>query len=118
MHISPVGLRKEIGRRVARARKAAGLTQESLAERLDVNLVTVSRLERGHSLPGVISLLRLCDALSLPPSRLFDLPLPSTDKSHLMADLSARLRAADEGDFQLAAALLDRLLPRRPSRRR
>jgi transcriptional regulator with XRE-family HTH domain len=113
MPIQPELLKKEIGRRVARARREAGLTQEGLAERLDVNLVTVSRLERGHSLPGVMSLLRICEELSLPPARLFDLPLRSSRRGRVVADVAERLKAADDADFQAATALLDRVLPRR-----
>lgn len=41
----------DIGRRIAAARKARGLTQVQLAERLDVNHRSVSRWETGRRLP-------------------------------------------------------------------
>jgi transcriptional regulator with XRE-family HTH domain len=38
---------QEFGRRLASARRRAGLTQEALADRADLTRETISRLERG-----------------------------------------------------------------------
>jgi Predicted transcriptional regulator with C-terminal CBS domains len=47
---------------VARARRAAGLSQRELAERAGVNQAMVSRLEAGSRLPRLETLLALAEA--------------------------------------------------------
>jgi len=44
-------------------RVAAGDTQRSLADRAGVATVTISHIERGADLGGVVTLVRLCRAL-------------------------------------------------------
>jgi len=61
---------KLIGARVKRARKARGITQEVLAERLNVSIGYVSQVERGITkisldLLGAISTVLECDVASL-----------------------------------------------------
>ena len=57
-----------VGRLVRQYRRAAGLTQEALAERAQVSAPTISALERGVSqLPHPDTLDRLADALQLSP---------------------------------------------------
>lgn len=52
-------------KRLRRARLARGLTQESLAERLDVSPSQIGRLERGEADPDSTYLISLADALDL-----------------------------------------------------
>ena len=47
------------------ARQKAGLTQEEVAERVELATEVYGRLERGHMLPSLPTLLRLCRALAL-----------------------------------------------------
>ena len=48
-----------LGRRIQEARKAAGLSQESLGERLGVSRQAVSKWESGASDPSTVNLLAL-----------------------------------------------------------
>lgn len=60
------GLDKQaLGARVAEVRRAHGLSQEQLAERLLVSRQTISNWERGKTLVDVESLARMADALGL-----------------------------------------------------
>lgn len=45
-----------LGRNLAHARRQAGLTQEQLAERIQVEITTVSRYETGTTLPSLVTL--------------------------------------------------------------
>ena len=63
--------KKKIGRFIAERRKAAGLTQFALAERLDVSDRAVSKWETGASLPDNELALRLCRVLNINISDLF-----------------------------------------------
>lgn len=53
----------QIGEKIARARKAANLTQDQLAALLDVTRQTVSKWESDLALPETAKLPRLADAL-------------------------------------------------------
>lgn len=56
-------MRKLVGRNAARLRKAAGLTQEQLAERSGLSQQYISDLERGKRNPTVVTLYELAEAL-------------------------------------------------------
>lgn len=59
-----------LGRNIADRRKALGLTQAELAEKLGADTVTVSRFERGSHLPSLLRLERIADTLGLPLAEL------------------------------------------------
>lgn len=52
-----------LGARVRRLRLAAGLSQEKLAERLDMDVGAVSQIERGRREPSMGTLRALCQVL-------------------------------------------------------
>lgn len=54
-------LSKQVGRAIARHRALAGLTQEQVAESLDIGLEAVSRIERGIVMPNIARLIELAD---------------------------------------------------------
>jgi transcriptional regulator with XRE-family HTH domain len=62
----------QFGTTVRRLRKAAGLTQEQLGARADMDLSAVSRLERGHRNPRLDTLVRIAKALDVPPATLLE----------------------------------------------
>lgn len=57
--------RKLLGGGIRRYRKLAGLTQERLAERVDINPVYMGQIERGFRVPTVDVLLRIARALKV-----------------------------------------------------
>ena len=64
-----------VGRRIAELRRAAGLTQERLAEAIGVDPRTVQALERGAGNPPLRTLLALALSLGVPPGELFAVPV-------------------------------------------
>ena len=54
---------KEIGARIKWKRKEKGITQESLAERVDISTVYLSKIENGHVHPALDLLDAICGAL-------------------------------------------------------
>ena len=56
---------KEVGRTIARLRKAKGMTQKELADSLFVIDKTISRWECGYGLPSVDTLPKIADVLSV-----------------------------------------------------
>lgn len=74
---------KAMGRRVARLRREKQLTQAQLAEILDVASETISRLERGISMPSLKTFENISHALNVPLKAIFDFEYPqkSQDKA-------------------------------------
>ena len=54
-------LARTIGKAIARYRQQAGLTQDEVAERLEIGGEAVSRMERGIVIPTVARLVELAD---------------------------------------------------------
>ena len=57
--------RKLLGDGIRRHRKLARLTQERLAEKIDINPVYMGQIERGYKVPTVDVLLRISKALGV-----------------------------------------------------
>lgn len=55
----------EIGKRVRRFRQANSYTQEKLAEMVEVSTTTISRLENGDQMVGVLKLMQIAEALGV-----------------------------------------------------
>lgn len=54
-----------IGERIKKYRLAANMTQEQLAEKIDVSTSFLSRIETGISVAGFETYLRICDVLNV-----------------------------------------------------
>ena len=54
---------KAIGQKIRERRQAVGVTQEYIANRLDVNPSHVSNIECGHANPSLTALVRIADIL-------------------------------------------------------
>lgn len=61
-------LQRAVGRRLVEARRASGLSQADVAERLAVGRVAYGDMERGRSLIGLDHLLVVCQVLGRPVS--------------------------------------------------
>ena len=62
----------KIGRYIQHLRKAAGMTQKDLAEKLNISFQAVSKWENGDALPETGILLQLCDALDTTADKLLN----------------------------------------------
>ena len=64
--------KKKFARRFKELRKSRGLTQEQLAEAVEVDFRYVSLIETAKSFPSPKLIEKFCDALSIDYSMLFD----------------------------------------------
>lgn len=62
----------KIGQYIQHLRKAAGMTQKELAEKLSITFQAVSKWENGDSLPDTGILLDLCDTLNTTADKLLN----------------------------------------------
>ena len=60
----------QFGRNVARLRNEAGLSQDKLAEKADLDRTYLSGIERGVRNPGIKIVIRLARALRVPVDQL------------------------------------------------
>lgn len=95
---------KVIGINIKKYRKAAGFTQEKLAELLDVSTVHMSHIECGHVSMSLEVLLKLCDCLGVTPNQLLYGIYQETESEE-----TSILDGMDEETKLLAMQMLDLL---------
>ncbi|MBI5181575.1 MAG: helix-turn-helix transcriptional regulator [Nitrospirae bacterium] len=82
---------KEIGERIKKRRRGLGITQERLAETLNVTYQQVQRYENGTNSLNLLNVQIIADALSVPVSYFFEPERPS-----MVAEAQAYYLAAEE----------------------
>lgn len=55
--------RKAIGKRIQASRETVGLSQEQLAEEIDLSTIFMSAIERGVRSPSLDNFVKLCNAM-------------------------------------------------------
>lgn len=110
---------QRLGARIRDARKAAGLSQEDLAERVDLSIESVSRAERGSITPTIWTLLRFAKALRLDLAELAGAE-PTKRVVRRRPQLERAIRLIEDLDDDALEALGDfvRALTRQPSTRK
>jgi transcriptional regulator with XRE-family HTH domain len=100
----------QLGRELAQARTASGQTQEQVADLLDVNMETVSRIERGVMLPSIPRLLELAAIYNIPASTL--LGRSSVHAPDIAEKVSNQLSRLNEDDRVWVGQWMDELCDR------
>ena len=82
-------LLRQVGQRVAQARRDRGFTQEQLAEAVGIEAVSLSRLETGDRALSLSTLARISDALGVGLGDLLDIQraIPVSDHAPDEAEL-------------------------------
>lgn len=65
-------IKKKLGKKIKYYRELNGLTQEELAEKIDINCRSLSFIECGTNFVTADTLEKLCNKLSVTPKQLFD----------------------------------------------
>ena len=74
---------KLIGYRIKEARKQNALTQEALAEKINITDKSLSLIERGTNFVSAETLNNICMAMSVSPKVLFDFNTETPDLDYL-----------------------------------
>jgi transcriptional regulator with XRE-family HTH domain len=77
--------REELGRRIAEARRCAGMTQEVLAREIGLDRTAVTRIEQGKQGVDSLQLSRIAAAVNRPPGTFFELGAEETEEALLRA---------------------------------
>ena len=98
--------KENIGRRIKEARTKCGLTQEQLAEKVDITIVYLSELERGIKLPSLTVFVSIAEALHVSTDALLRDDL-ETGKQYIYADLTKKLEKLSPKQRVAVAAIVD-----------
>lgn len=82
--------RLRFGSNIRRLRRAAGLTQQELADKVGCTNVAISAFERGSSMPSVTSVADIAAGLGVGYGVLFDEPLAVAE--HAVSEVRAKVR--------------------------
>ncbi len=66
-----MNIQKQLGQRIRELRKLRGLSQEELAEKIDIAINTMSNIERGNAFMTAPTLEKIIEILKVTPSELF-----------------------------------------------
>lgn len=97
---------RRLGGRVAALRKSRRWTQAALAERVGVDTETISRFERGATLPSLLTLEKLSHCLRVGVGEI--LAESSSQPDDQAAQVSAWLAELDEPDRQFVMEMMRR----------
>jgi len=95
-----------LGRRIKELRRARGLSQEQLAERMGINAKYLSSIERGRENPTLDLLLKLAKSLRVETAGLFNYSWQRLPEAELRRRLRALTDAADPAKLRELLALL------------
>lgn len=97
-----MSFRKRFGQKLKEIRTKAGLSQEKLAEKIDVSRNTISRIETGVNLPTDDNIEKLHELLILDIDHLFD------NETHIR--IANKLKLVDDDKLNLVENFIDTIL--------
>lgn len=103
-------LKQALGSNIRHHRRAKGMTQEAVAERVEVSIETIGKIERGVAAPSFDTVERIAAALELPPLALFGVgeeAAPKGERGRLLARINATLSGMNEDQMARAAKMLE-----------
>lgn len=98
----------KLGVRIRTLRKAAGLTQEQLAEVADISVNFIGYVERGQRAPSIKTLEQIAQALNIRPKDLFEF-LEDESNELLYETLIAALRKCTSEDLHILIQIAKKL---------
>lgn len=108
-------LKQAFGTNVRHHRRAAGMTQERLAELVDISIETIGKIERGVAAPSFDTAEKIAAALDLPAIALFGAgkeALPKGRRGQLLALVQQSLADMNDEQMARAANMLDAFMGR------
>lgn len=110
MRIDDGRLAAAVAKAITKRRLACGLTQEQVAERLEIGTEAVSRMERGAVLPSLLRLLELADIYDCQVAELLleVSPRPG-DQAEMLTKMLDRL---SDSDRALVMGVVEQLVDR------
>ncbi len=96
---------KTIGSRILKCRRMASMTQEQLAEQMDVSIQMISNLERGNKEIKISNLVKLASILNVTTDYIL-----TGKQSTVLNNLPDKISSLSDDDLDLVERLVDRLI--------
>ncbi|MBQ8459825.1 helix-turn-helix transcriptional regulator [bacterium] len=87
-----MSIKKNLGARIRNIRLMNSLTQEMLAEKLNISAKSLSQIECGNNFVSAETLEILCRALKISPKALFDFDYIEANQIDLVEDIVNRIK--------------------------
>ncbi len=87
-----MSIKKNLGNRIREIRINRALTQEALAEKINLSAKSLSQIELGNNFVSGETLDELCTALNITPSALFDFKCSDTTENTYLDEIVKRLK--------------------------
>jgi transcriptional regulator with XRE-family HTH domain len=103
-------LQKIFGLNVRNHRKALSLTQEELAERVDVTIETIGKIERGVAAPTFNTAEKIALALKINPVTLFGAEvgnLADDNRNRVLSDISQTLSSMNNDQLARISKMIE-----------
>lgn len=87
-----MSIKKNLGNRIREIRISRSLTQEALAEKINLSAKSLSQIELGNNFVSAETLQELCSALDITPKILFDFKYSEISEEVSLAEITKRLK--------------------------
>lgn len=99
-------IKEQLGARIKEIRKAKGLSQDKLSEKVGIDAKHLSRIEVGRSFPSLDTLARLAKALNVEIKDIFEFAHEAKSLIELKETLSSLMEEATEDKLKVAVKVL------------
>jgi transcriptional regulator with XRE-family HTH domain len=99
----------KVGLRIKKARTDKRLTQEKLAERLDLSNNYISSIERGKAVPSLETFISICNALDVTADMLLTDSVYMTSE-YIVESIALKLRRCSKKNMRIVERFIDVLL--------
>lgn len=100
----------ELGERIRKRRQELHWSQERLAEKADISLNTVSRVEGGQSDMSIAVFQRLAQALGMSADQLLGEPEPGEEEKGQIERVGYRIQHLSQADREIVLRTVDTLI--------
>lgn len=87
-----MSIKKNLGNRIREIRISRSLTQEALAEKINLSAKSLSQIELGNNFVSAETLDELCSALNITPNVLFNFKYSDVKESTSLEEITKRLQ--------------------------
>ena len=98
-----------VGQRIAFYRKKKYITQECLAEHLDVSSAFISKIERGKTQLSLERLVQICQYLDIGPTEILYGSVPDAS-SYMLPELSTLLEQCPKETLPLVKSIIEDII--------
>ena len=95
-----------LGERICKARKAKKLTQEALAEKVDISLTYMGEIERGEKYPSMRVFVKIVEVLDVSADSLMRDKLES-GKVHVFNEITRKMEKLNPKQVNAISELID-----------